>query len=304
MSTTTDNPATLPWWRAYNEMVDDEKLRLLAFEDRWHFVALLCCKGAGILDADDTPELMRRKVAVKLGLDMRAFEEAIRRIAEVGLIDKETLQPLKWNKRQHRSDSSAERTRKYRENKKKKASDDNATDGTRRGDGDVTSQKRHGDALDTDTDTDTEEKGRSSSEGGGANSENLGANTVPPAKAAGSTTRGKRLSKDWLLPKTWGEWALEQCSQWKREDVVRVAEKFRDYWVAKSGKDATKTDWEATWRNWVRRELEERPPRAPSAAGGQPNGKFDPSSFVRNRHGVNPHANDPNTIDVAAVRVA
>ena len=28
--------------------------------------------------------------------------------------------------------------------------------------------------------------------------------------------------------------------------------KFRDYWTAKSGKDATKLDWQATWRNWAR----------------------------------------------------
>ncbi|USP02163.1 YdaU family protein [Bartonella taylorii] len=32
---------------------------------------------------------------------------------------------------------------------------------------------------------------------------------------------------------------------------VEIA-KFRDYWKAKTGKDATKTDWQATWRNWVR----------------------------------------------------
>ncbi|WP_208434673.1 DUF1376 domain-containing protein [Bartonella taylorii] len=32
---------------------------------------------------------------------------------------------------------------------------------------------------------------------------------------------------------------------------VEIA-KFRDYWTAKSGKDATKIDWQATWRNWVR----------------------------------------------------
>ncbi|MCZ2158840.1 YdaU family protein [Bartonella sp. 220] len=28
--------------------------------------------------------------------------------------------------------------------------------------------------------------------------------------------------------------------------------KFRDYWKAKTGKDATKIDWQATWRNWIR----------------------------------------------------
>ncbi|MBB5074486.1 hypothetical protein HNQ69_001638 [Bartonella callosciuri] len=32
---------------------------------------------------------------------------------------------------------------------------------------------------------------------------------------------------------------------------VEIA-KFRDYWTAKSGKDASKIDWQATWRNWVR----------------------------------------------------
>ncbi|EKU29717.1 hypothetical protein C660_12539 [Alcaligenes sp. HPC1271] len=55
--------SNMPWFRAYTEMVDDEKLRLLAFEDRWHYVALLCLKGQGVLDSEDT--LMLRKVAVE-----------------------------------------------------------------------------------------------------------------------------------------------------------------------------------------------------------------------------------------------
>ncbi|AQX30991.1 hypothetical protein [Bartonella schoenbuchensis] len=33
--------------------------------------------------------------------------------------------------------------------------------------------------------------------------------------------------------------------------------KFRDYWKAKSGQGATKTDWPATWRNWVRKAVED-----------------------------------------------
>ncbi len=32
--------------------------------------------------------------------------------------------------------------------------------------------------------------------------------------------------------------------------------KFRDDWRAKSVKEALKTDWQATWRNWFRREIE------------------------------------------------
>jgi len=37
------------------------------------------------------------------------------------------------------------------------------------------------------------------------------------------------------------------------EDTVRLeAEKFADHWHAKTGQNATKADWQATWRNWCR----------------------------------------------------
>jgi hypothetical protein len=43
------------------------------------------------------------------------------------------------------------------------------------------------------------------------------------------------------------------------EDIItREAKKFRDYWIAKTGATATKLDWPATWRNWVRRVCEDR----------------------------------------------
>jgi hypothetical protein len=102
----------------YSRSVDDEKLRLLAFEDRWHFVALLCCKSMEILDDSDL-QLMRRKVAVKLGLDVQELGEVARRLSEVGLIDRDTLQPIKWDDLQYQSDSSKERVRKYREKRKR-----------------------------------------------------------------------------------------------------------------------------------------------------------------------------------------
>ncbi|WP_455482530.1 hypothetical protein V4P56_02685 [Bartonella sp. B35(2025)] len=41
------------------------------------------------------------------------------------------------------------------------------------------------------------------------------------------------------------------------ERVKIEIEKFRDYWSAKTGKDATKHDWSATWRNWVRKTVED-----------------------------------------------
>jgi uncharacterized protein YdaU (DUF1376 family) len=47
--------------------------------------------------------------------------------------------------------------------------------------------------------------------------------------------------------------------------VGAVADQFRDYWIAKSGKDAAKLDWSATWRGWCRREAENAKRRAPQA---------------------------------------
>ncbi len=43
--------------------------------------------------------------------------------------------------------------------------------------------------------------------------------------------------------------------------------KFVDYWIAKAGKDACKVDWNATWRNWIRRAGESAHPSG--AARGQ-----------------------------------
>lgn len=82
----------LPWFRLYSDSIDNEKLRLLAFEDRWHFVAILCCKNQGIIDSSD--HLLERKLSVKLGVQLRELEEIKRRLVEVNLID-ENWQPVR-----------------------------------------------------------------------------------------------------------------------------------------------------------------------------------------------------------------
>jgi DNA-binding transcriptional regulator YhcF (GntR family) len=141
----------------YSEAVDDEKLRLLAFEDRWHFVAILCCKAKGILDVPEN--LLLRKVAVKLGVDMRTLEEVIRRLSEVGLIDKVTLQPLAWNERQFVSDKDSTAAERKRRERAGKAAKNDVTDESRVTSR-VTSRTGHGDVtrLEADTEADTETK--------------------------------------------------------------------------------------------------------------------------------------------------
>lgn len=59
------------------------------------------------------------------------------------------------------------------------------------------------------------------------------------------------MPKDWILPSEY----REHCTQARPElNPDTVAESFRDYWIAKAGKDGVKLDWLATWRNWVRNE--------------------------------------------------
>lgn len=75
-----------------------------------------------------------------------------------------------------------------------------------------------------------------------------------PASQSNRPARAFRLPSDWQLPQAWADWAIAEQPSWTPEGVRRVADSFRDYWTAKGGADARKVDWEATWRNWVRRE--------------------------------------------------
>ncbi|PIT67926.1 DUF1376 domain-containing protein [Bartonella tribocorum] len=54
---------------------------------------------------------------------------------------------------------------------------------------------------------------------------------------------------------------------------VEIA-KFRDYWRSKAGANATKTDWQATWRNWVRKAIEDLEKTKNTNKNGGNNGNF------------------------------
>jgi hypothetical protein len=132
----------LPWLRLYTEIIDDEKLGLLAFEDRWHFIAILCLKGKGVLDSEPDAEMLHRKAALKMGIAVAELEKVLMRLSRMGLVDKDTLQPRAWDARQMQSDSSADRVRAFRERTKQAKRPGNVS---------VTAQE-----LDTDKDLEKE----------------------------------------------------------------------------------------------------------------------------------------------------
>lgn len=79
-----------------------------------------------------------------------------------------------------------------------------------------------------------------------------GASSASPPDAtstpANGSKRGTRIPDDFAVTPAMVEWATNRCPH---IDGRLETEKFINYWQAKSGKDATKLDWVATWRNWM-----------------------------------------------------
>lgn len=75
----------------------------------------------------------------------------------------------------------------------------------------------------------------------------------------GAPKRGTRIPDDFAITDEMKTWFAENC---RNVDGPRETEKFRNYWQAKSGKDATKIDWPATWRNWMLSAAERTGPRS------------------------------------------
>jgi hypothetical protein len=89
-------------------------------------------------------------------------------------------------------------------------------------------------------------------------------------KTPSASPRGARLPKDWVPSKALREWFAETFGggQWTAAlaDQCRAEhERFADHWAAAPGSKGVKLDWEATWRNWMRRAFEPRAVRPVSS---------------------------------------
>lgn len=74
--------------------------------------------------------------------------------------------------------------------------------------------------------------------------------------------RATRIPEPFIVTPEMRQWAVKEVPG---VDVDKATRKFVDYWRAKSGKDAVKRDWVATWRNWLRRDAETTGGGAPKA---------------------------------------
>lgn len=79
----------------------------------------------------------------------------------------------------------------------------------------------------------------------------------PPQK---TKKRATRLAPDWVPSGEQINFALKEGLD--HAAANREADKFRDYWIGVGGQKGTKLDWDATWKNWVRRAADQRPRNA------------------------------------------
>lgn len=128
------------WFRMYAEFATDPKVQSMPEAMQRRLTMLFCMRCS-----DVTVTLSDDELAFAMRISDAELAETKALFLRKGFID-ESWELTNWDKRQFASDSSAERTRAYRERQKQKQKDVE------------TSQKRHGDDLDTDTDTDTEKK--------------------------------------------------------------------------------------------------------------------------------------------------
>lgn len=61
--------------------------------------------------------------------------------------------------------------------------------------------------------------------------------------------RGSRLSPTWEIPNEYREWAIQRGLF--NEQIDNIADNFKDHWISTTS-NATKLDWFATWRKWLR----------------------------------------------------
>ncbi len=153
---------SMPWFRMYADFATDAKVQSMQEVMQRRRIMLFCLRCS-----DVTVTLCDEELAFQLRISMDELAETKALFLRKGFID-ESWDVCNWDRRQYASDSSAARTKAYRERVK------NVT---------VTSHVTKSDALDTDTDTDTD---KSKEQKGGR----------PPALTL----------PEWLPESAWHDW--------------------------------------------------------------------------------------------------
>lgn len=239
--------ASQGWSRWYDDAPDHPKFLKAGHKAGWLYVC-----GQAYASKHATDGLIPKEVVPRLS-DVPAPMKVAQRLVEVGL----------WHDRgdhfEQHDYPEMQTTAAEREEKRERARERQRRSRHRQGDNvthDVTRDSRVSDAQVTTAEAEAEAESESGStraeEGSGE-------------EAHGDTSRGKpRSDRATRIPDGWTPDAEEQLqaeAQAAGVDLHRELERFRDHWQAKSGKDGRKADWQATWRNWLRKAIDDKPQR-------------------------------------------
>ena len=84
------------------------------------------------------------------------------------------------------------------------------------------------------------------------NSDDAHAREAKEIKQGRKASNRNRLPYD-SLPPEWAQWTYSEMG-WNDQATSDVWAYFRDYWQGRTGKGAQKSDWEATWHVWCRKQ--------------------------------------------------
>ena len=223
----------IDWFRWHHGSVTDPKFQLVARKSKQSLATIIAVWAFVLEKASASEErghfggLDCESVDCMFGLEDGATQAILSAMADRGLVDADRV--ASWGKRQVKrertDDFSTDRVKAFRSKERQetpKTNDETPCNATQH------QKKPRGEESRV-------EKRREEDK----------AEEAPSAKSPA----GSALPKNWILPAQWAAWA-----QGERPDLDpnRVADEFRDYWIAKPGKEGRKADWEATWRNWVR----------------------------------------------------
>ncbi len=215
------------WFRVYEEILDDPKVQKLepSLFKMWVNVLALASRNDGVLPPMEDCVFAFRETEDTVSLAFIALEMA-------GLLKRKNgrISPNGWEKRQYKTETSTERVKRFRE-KMKRATET---------------------PSESETESETEKKEKTSSLRSSVKKKKP---PEPlPAVNGSRETHGTRLPAGWTPDDDALQWAIDQGMP--PDGVLVQLDQFRDYWTGAPGQRGRKSDWPATWRNWIRKALE------------------------------------------------
>lgn len=106
----------MKWFKLYSEIANHPRLRILSFEDRWHYISLMCAKADGTLDQPNA-KLRDQMLSVHLGLTPVEMSAVKERLVDVELIA-DDWDIINWEDKQSSDATGAARKRRQRAREK------------------------------------------------------------------------------------------------------------------------------------------------------------------------------------------